>query len=217
MERLLVLKQNLEEFLHRWSGTILGLAALYLAGALLGALAVGAVGSPDRVELSRYLTTVLKWVRPEAVQGVAGALFWRSLTGNLQILLFLWLAGLSLIGILGIWGLSLLRGFLTGFTMAFLAAQYGTTGFWLALAGHLPGLLLQVPGLILGGTAGIAFALSLLRAWREGRRPASFYPVIGAYTVTLLVLGSGLLFSSLLEAFLAPRLIELVLARLPLY
>jgi stage II sporulation protein M len=216
MERLLVLKQNLDEFLRRWSGTILGLSALYLAGAILGALAVSAVGSQDRVELSRYLTTVLNWTHPEAVQGAVGALFWRSLQGNLQILLFLWLAGLSLIGILGVWGLSLLRGFLTGFTMAFLAAQFGTTGFWLALAGLLPGLLLQVPGLILGGTAAVAFALSLLRAWREGRRPASFYPVIGAYSITLLILGSGLLFSSLLEAFLAPRLIGLVLAHVPI-
>lgn len=186
----------------------MGLAFLYLGGVLLGALAVAALSQQDQAELNQYMKTVLDL---SADGGSTGALLWRSLVGNLQILLFIWLAGLSIIGVLGIWGLTLWRGFTAGFTLAFLAAQFGRTGLWIALGGLVPGLLLQVPGLILGGTAGVAFARSMLRAWREGRRPASFYPLVGAYTVTLLLMGSGLLFASLVDGALAPKLVAQIL------
>lgn len=188
----------------------MGLAFLYLGGVLLGALAVAALSQQDQAELNQYMKTVLDL---SADGGSTGALLWRSLVGNLQILLFIWLAGLSIIGVLGIWGLTLWRGFTAGFTLAFLAAQFGRTGLWIALGGLVPGLLLQVPGLILGGTAGVAFARSMLRAWREGRRPASFYPLVGAYTVTLLLMGSGLLFASLIDGALAPKLVAQILTQ----
>jgi stage II sporulation protein M len=211
--RLQAWKGTLLEFVDRWSGTILGLSCLYLGGVLLGALAVAALTQQDQVELKRYMLTVTDL----ALSGVSGgALFWRSLASNLQILLFIWLAGLSLIGIVGIWGLAVLRGFITGFTLAFMAAQFGVPGLWMALVGMLPGLLFHVPGLILGGTAGVAFGLSMIRAWRERRRPAALYPVIAAYTISLLLLGSGLPFASLVDGFLAPRLVARVLAHQPL-
>lgn len=196
------------EFIDRWSGTILGLSCLYLGGVLLGALAVAALSTQDQAELHTYMKTLLNI----GIEGSTGTLLWRSLLVNLQILLFIWLAGLSIIGIVGIWGLTLWRGYMAGFTLAFLAAQFGKTGLWIALGGLLPGLLLQVPGLILGGTAGIAFARSMIKAWREGRRPASFYPVVGAYTVTLLLMGSGLLLACLVDGALAPKLVAQIWA-----
>lgn len=194
------------EFIDRWSGTILGLSCLYLGGVLVGALAVAALGTQDQAALHTYVSTVLNL----GIHGSTGSLLWHSLQINLQILFFIWLAGLSIIGIVGIWGLTIWRGFQAGFTLAFLAAQFGKTGLWLALGGLLPGLLFQVPGLILGGTAGVAFARSMIRAWREGRRPASFYPVVGAYTLTLLLMGSGLLFASVVDGALVPRFITLI-------
>lgn len=201
--RLAAWRATMLEFIDRWSGTIMGLSGLYLGGVLLGALAVAALSQQDQAELHTYVKTMLNI----GIEGSVGALIWHSLLINLQILLFIWLAGLSIIGIVGIWGLTIWRGFNAGFTLAFLAAQFGKTGLWIALGGLLPGLLLQVPGLILGGTAGVAFARSMIRAWREGRRPASFYPVVGAYTVTLLLMGSGLLLASLVEGALAPKLV----------
>lgn len=206
-------KGTLLEFLDRWSGTILGLSCLYLGGVLLGALAVAALGRQDQVELSQYMLTITGLTKSGLS---AGELFRQSLVANLQLLLFIWLAGLSLIGIIGIWGLAALRGFFAGFTLAFLAAQFGADGLWLALGGMLPGLLFQVPGLILGGTAGVAFALSMMRAWRERRRPAAFYPVVAAYTVTLLVMGSGLLFASVMDGLVTPKLIGQILVNHPL-
>lgn len=196
------------EFIDRWSGTILGLSCLYLGGVLLGALAVAALSTQDQSELQTYMRTLLNL----GVSGSTGSLLWRSLLVNLQILFFIWLAGLSIIGIVGIWGLTAWQGYQTGFALAFLAAQFGKTGLWIALGGLLPGRLLQVPGLVLGGTAGIAFARSMIKAWREGRRPASFYPVVGAYTITLLLMGSGLLLAPLIEGGLAPKLVAQVWA-----
>jgi stage II sporulation protein M len=197
------------EFIDRWSGTILGLSALYLAGVLLGALAVAALSQQDQAELHTFMITMLNL--SQAGDG-GGALLWPAVQANLQMLFFIWLAGLSIIGVVGIWGLMVWRGFIVGFTLAFLAAQFGANGLWIALAGLLPGLLLQVPGLILGGTAGVAFSLSMIKAWREGRRPASFYPVVGAYTITLLVMGSGLLLAGLVQGGLVPHWVSQVMA-----
>lgn len=201
-------RRNLEEFLTRHSGPALLLCALFVVGIIFGALAVRSLDTQDKLDLVRYLSSVTPALeRPD--DGAGALLLKRQLWGKAKLVALLWVSGISLVGALGVMLLSLLRGFLTGFVVAFLAAEMGLPGVLLALAGHVPQSLLEVPAIILGGTASVAFSLQVVRSWRERRRVPHFYRALASYTGTLLVMGALLVGASLVESYLSPALIRL--------
>jgi stage II sporulation protein M len=107
------------------------------------------------------------------------------------------------------------RGFVSGFTVAFLAAEMGGRGVLLAAAGHLPQSLLEVPALILAAAASVAFAQEVIGSWRARRRLTGFYEALAGYTGTLLSAGVLLVLSCLVEGYLTPLLVRAVSTLLP--
>ena len=131
-----------------------------------------------------------------------------ALLRSLKYLVLLWVLGISLVGVLGVAALALLRGFVSGFTVGFLAAELGWRGIALAVAGHLPQSLLEVPALVIGGTAAVAFSLQVIRSWSERRRVPQFYPALARLTGTLLATGLVLVVAGLVESYLSPALVR---------
>jgi stage II sporulation protein M len=204
-------RRNLEDFLRRHSGEVLLLAALFVIGVIFGALAVSSIEARDRLELGGYLSGNLQrlMMPPE---GTGGILFRQGLWGKLKLLALLWALGISLVGVIGVMLLVFLEGLLTGFVVGFVAAEMGGTGILLAIAGHLPQRLLEVPAIIVAGTASVAFSLQVIRSWRERRRVRNFYPALTAFTGTLLAMGVLLVLSSLVESYVSPALVRFVLS-----
>jgi GMP synthase-like glutamine amidotransferase len=100
-------------------------------------------------------------------------------------------------------------GYVTGFVVSFLVAEMGGAGLALAIAGHLPQNLLQVPALVVAGTAAVAFSMQVVRSWRERRRVPNFYPALARFTGTLLAAGLVLVLAALVESYLTPALVRL--------
>lgn len=201
--------RNLEAFLHRHRGPVLMLSAIFVFGVIFGGLAVSSLDPRNKQELVTYLSGTIE--RMAAPPDGAGTMILKLvLPTKLKLLALLWVFGISVVGMLGVMVLTLLRGFLTGFVVALLAAEMGGRGVLLAAAGHLPQSLIEVPALIIAGTASVAFSLQLVRSWREGRRVRNFYPALAAYTGTLLTMGLVLIGTSLVESYLSPVLSRFV-------
>jgi stage II sporulation protein M len=204
-------RRNLEDFLRRHSGPALLLATLFVVGVIFGALAVHSIEARDRLELVSYLSSNLqRLVTPP--EGTGGVLFRQGLWGKLKLLALLWVLGISLVGVVGVMLLVFLEGLLSGFVVGFVAAEMGGTGILLAIAGHLPQRLLEVPAIIVAGTASVAFSLQVIRSWRQRRRVRNFYPALAAFTGTLLAMGVLLVLSSLVESYVSPALVRFVLS-----
>lgn len=202
-------RRNLERYIENHRGIVMLLGALFVIGLVFGALAVRSLDPRDRSELVHYLSGTIPSLQ-NLPPGGGGVLLKAALLRNLKIMATLWVLGISLVGIFGVMVVALLRGLVTGFVVAFLAAELGLRGVLLAAVGHLPQSLIEVPALILGGAASVAFSLQVVRSWRERRRVPNFYPTLAAFSGRLLVMGLALLAASLVESYLSPSLVRLV-------
>ncbi|HEY8347818.1 MAG TPA: stage II sporulation protein M [Symbiobacteriaceae bacterium] len=207
-------RDDLEIFLLQHRGPVVLLAAVFLVGVVFGALAVRSLDSGDKLELVTALTSAVQGLR-EAPPGMGWLLLKRSLLGKLKLLALLWVLGLSVVGAAGVLVVALVRGLISGFVVGFLTAEMGGAGLVLALLAHLPQSLLEVPALLVGGTASIVFSLQVIRSWRRGRRLSHFYSALSAFTGTLGLMGLVMLAAGLLESYLSPALVRLVLPWIP--
>lgn len=204
-------RRTLEDFLRRHSGPVMLLSALFVIGVIFGALAVRSVEAKDRLEVASYLSGQLqRLVSPP--EGIGWTLFWREVWGKLKLLGLLWVLGISVVGALGVMVLAFLEGIVSGFVVGFMAAEMGGKGILLAMAGHLPQRLLEVPALLIAGTASVAFSTQVVRSWRARRRVPNFYPALASFTGTLLAMGLVLVAASVVEAFLSPVFLRIVLS-----
>jgi stage II sporulation protein M len=206
-----LLRRNMrtaEDYLRRHAGTVLLIGCLFVIGVVFGALAVRSLSPRDRAEQASYLSeTIGRAVKPS--QGEGGLLLKASLLRSGKYLALLWICGISLVGMVVVMGGALVLGYVTGFTVSFLVAEMGGAGLALAIAGHLPQNLLQVPALVVAGTAAVAFSLQVVRSWRERRRVPNFYPALARFTGTLLAAGLVLVLAALVESYLSPALVRL--------
>lgn len=204
---------QVEEFLARHTGAILLLSALFVIGVIFGALAVRSLEARDRLELVAYLSHAVKGLE-NATPGTGSMLLKGSILAKLKLLALLWVLGISVVGIFGVMLLTLLRGLLTGFAVAFLTAEMGARGVGIVIAGHLPQSLLEVPAILLAGTASVGFSLQVLQSWQERRRVPQFYRALSTYTGTICLMGLLLVGASLVECYLSPALVRWMVALL---
>jgi stage II sporulation protein M len=196
-----------EEFVERHKGVLWLVGSFFVIGVVFGALAVRSVGPQDRSEIVSYLGDALKGLSP-APPGESGLLLRAALLRSLKQLAFLWVLGISLVGLPLTLVLAVVRGFVTGFTVAYMASELGWKGVGVAAAGHLPQGLLEVPALICAGAASVAFSLQVIRSWVERRRVANFYPALLRFTGTLVATWLVLLAAALVESYLTPVLVR---------
>jgi stage II sporulation protein M len=136
---------------------------------------------------------------------VAGPRLMRLATWqNLKALVVFWLIGASLVGIPVVCLLLVLRGFVVGFTVAFLAQELGAKGFWLSLLGVVPANLVILPAFLVVAVASFTLAGQVAR----GRRSAALLSrAYGAYALTGGVALLLVLLGSVFEAYVSPGLL----------
>jgi len=207
-------RRNLEELLIRQSGLVLLQASLFVIGLVFGSLALRSLDAAVRLDLTRMLSDSVR-VLQAGPQPAAGVLLREALLRQALQLSLMWVLAITLVGALAVLLLPLVRGFISGFTVAYLTAELGGKGILLAAAGHLPQSLLEVPGLVLAASASVAFSLEVATSWRTRRRLSGFYAALADYSNTLLSAGLLLLGAGLVEGFVTPILVRLAAGSLP--
>lgn len=203
-------QEGLSSYVERNAAVVMLLSSLFVVGVVFGALAVGGLPGVEKLQLASEVLDAARARESGSGQGFGPITFSQSFATQLRMLALFWVLGISVVGSLGVIVIAFLRGFLTGFVVGFLAAEMGWRGVLLAVAGHLPQSLLQVPALLLAGTASIGFSRLVLRAWRERRRMYHFYQTLWQYTTVFILAALAMAGASLLESKLAPSLIALV-------
>lgn len=207
-------RRQWDELLREHGSTALLLVTLFLMGMIFGALALRTLDSTARLNLVSYLGDAFGALTRQGSPG-SWPLFWEALWGKVKLLGLFWLLSVSLVGALGVLLLTAWRGFLSGFVVAFLAAELGGRGLLVAAAGHLPQTLLEVPAILLGGTAAVAFAVETMRTWGERGRLPYFYENLVTFTGRLLTTGLLLVAAAVAEGYLAPALVRAIAINLP--
>ncbi|MDN5348140.1 MAG: stage sporulation protein [Clostridia bacterium] len=188
-------------------GLYLLVGFFFLAGIAGGAFTVWLVKPNQEAALAAYLNTVLEQLgvaRPDAYLSLNQAF----LAGLKEIGLF-WFFGLtSFMGLPLIAGFLFFKGFALGFTVGFLVQERSWQGVALSFFSVLPPNLIAVPALFLAGVLAISFSLELIRS-HPGR--VGIWRRFTAYTFIMSLLGLALMAGGLLEAFLSPAMVKIVL------
>ncbi|MGB9826737.1 MAG: stage II sporulation protein M, partial [Desulfofundulus sp.] len=137
-----------------------------------------------------------------------GRVAWEAMYGKMLIMVTLYVLGLTFMGIPVILVMVFLKGFVMGFTVAFLNYDLAWRGLLLVLACIIPQNLLYLPALLAGSVASLSFAIVLFP------RPSSTWSKIwgsfARYTGVMLVALTVAVGAGLVEAFVTPWLTRMV-------
>lgn len=138
----------------------------------------------------------------------SSAVFRQSAVNNLQIVLMVWVLGITIIGIPIVLLLVSLKGFIMGFSVGFLAEEMGMRGLLFSLVGILPQNLLVVPCIVAAGVISVAFSLALIKR-KKARHKKSIASEFIAYSASMAVIILVMLAGALIEGYVSPALMKL--------
>ena len=194
-------------YLRRRSATYVFLLVVLIMGSVSGAFAVKTLSPEQNDDLTSYIHTFFQaFPMVQPVDSLANVRL--AFLGNIaKTVGLMWLLGLSVLGAPFILALLFLRGFVLGFTVAFMVKEMVFRGIALAIASVIPHNLLMVPAIILAGGASFSFSWAALQTLL-GRRDINMYRNF-LNTTLLVLLASGLMgAAALIETYVTPVLIE---------
>lgn len=184
------------------------ITGLFLMGVVFGAVVVNSLSYESKNDLYNYLTHFFH----ELADGTIAeprTMMRESLMNYMQYLGFIWILGLSIIGLPLIFILVFLKGIVLGFTVGFLVNQMGFHGFIVSLAGVFPQNLLIIPIYIVTGTVAVAFSLKMFRQLLMKTKKQPLFPQFIKYGLYMLAVIGLLFIVSCYEAYLSPSIIRL--------
>lgn len=143
---------------------VLGVFAL---GVVLGAMGVHGLPGQEVDKMSEYLNSFLSSAGDLEVDGTSALL--NSLYDHTVVIVFLYLLGITVIGIPVILAFILMRGFILGFALYFLIAEMSAHGLLLSMVSIVPQNLIFVPALLVGGITSLWFSLLMVNRFMDSR------------------------------------------------
>lgn len=197
------IKQHLKE--NRWQYAILIL--LLLLGIIIGHYQVVYLETGVRSNLRDMIDNYLRLQQADLNSGftILKSIFFNQA----KTVLLIWFLGLTVIGWPLILALVFVRGLSLGFTISFLIREKAGAGIIMTLLSILPQNLVYMPLIIFWSVMAMNFSIYLLRGRDDARMSRGRSLVI--YTSLLLICILVVLAGSLVEAYLSPWLLSLIL------
>lgn len=204
----------LSGYFRRRTAIYLCVAIVFAMGAGFGGLAVGHVDEADRSALALHVQGLLAARGAQAMAPARDVLRQALVEQVLKTAGLMGLLGLSVLGAPLVLGVVFLRGFVLGFTAAFLVDRMMLRGVVLAAAALLPHNVLAVPAVLLAGATALSFSVAAARVLL-GRRDIPLHHHFFNTVLLLLASGGMLVAATFLEAYVTPVLMDAVVRLLP--
>ena len=134
-------------------------------------------------------------------------MFRESYFSQLKYIGFIWILGISIIG-LPLILFYYLQKVVVGFTVGFLVSQHGWNGLLLAFVSVLPQNLIIIPVFLVMTTIAASFSLRMIRHQFIRKITEPLLPLLIRYTCFFLVIGAVLALASSVEAYASPVLMK---------
>ena len=197
------IKQHINE--NRWQYSTL--AVLFLLGIILGNYQTSYLEAGVK---SHLLEMIDNYLRGEQADSLSSLNIWAGVFINqIKTLLIIWFLGLTVIGLPLILAIIFVRGFSLGFTIGFLVHEKAGAGILITLLSIVPQNLVYIPLLIVWSVVAMNFSIYLVRG--RTTMNLSLGRAFVVYTSLLIICCVVLLAGSLIEAYLSPWLLSLLL------
>ncbi|AIK40321.1 stage II sporulation protein M [Bacillus pseudomycoides] len=182
-------------------------SVLLLMGVVFGAILVNSLQVNQKQDLSFYLNRFFGQVS-KGEFAIASEMFRESYFSQLKYIGFIWLLGISIIGLPLIFILLFLKGVVVGFTVGFLVSQHGWNGLLLAFVSVLPQNLIIIPAFLVMTTVAASFSLRMIRHQFIRKINEPLLPMLIRYTCFFLIIGVILAIASSIEVYASPVLMK---------
>lgn len=194
-----IVRNGIRQHLHLWTF----LAGVTLCGLVFGGVVAGQLGQADKLVLGNALEHLFVAIRSH--QLASGRTLWmQRLISDGVMLGFIWLFGVSVIGIPFVVGAIFLRAFSVGFAVGYTTLQFGWKGLVLSGIGIFLHQLITFLTLFVAAVAAIRFSQRILAQ----SLPISHLSMhFLRYTGTFVLCGGGLMLGAFVQAFIVPDLL----------
>ena len=183
------------------------IVVVFILGISFGAIAVKTVDYSTKQNLFNYFNDFMQGYNE--IEYDRGSLVSESIKFNLFNIFMIWAFGISVIMIPLITLLIFFKGFVLGFTVGFLVSEYSLKGIVLAISAVFFQNVLIIPSYIMAAVMAVSFSIRIIKYYRN-RAKLSFEDFL-AYTLEMIMLALITLGGALLETYISPLLLKLVL------
>lgn len=170
-----------------------------------GVLLINNIGSQEQEEISNYITNFVDATKQEASVDYT-KLFINSVKNNLWLALWIWFAGMTVIGIFVVYGVVCFRGFVLGYSISSIIATLGVkSGGIFILSSMLLQNLVFIPILFALAMSGIRLSKSIIK----DRRRENIKLEILRHTIFSAGLSVMLILASFVETYVSTNIFML--------
>lgn len=186
---------------------------LFVMGVVFGALLVNALTPQQKQDVGQYVNAFLAEASAsgsaasEEIGSSTAGRVWETFGAHARWVFFIWILGLSVVGVPLILLLDFLKGVLIGFTVGYLAGHWSWNGVLFAMLSVAPQNLIAVPAILIASVAAVSFSMALVRSRLASRGRTMKQPLV-SFTLTTMLLAGFMLAVSLFETYVSPVLLE---------
>lgn len=184
------------------------LSTIILIGIISGLIFIFFISKEDKSLVKTELDAFFHYIKQNQIEYVPNLI--NSILSNLSYLVIIWILGISIVGIPIIIFILFLKGFIFGFSFSSIIANYGFNGILLAIVNQLPHNLFLLIIFLLISFYAINFSTRLFRILFL-KENINLAPYFKRYNQVAIICVIGVIICSLLETFLAPFLMEMLL------
>lgn len=183
----------------------------FCIGIVLGICTIKYMGSTAQSELTNYFTSFLKSMEGNNVE--YNKILIDIIKNNIILIGLICLLAFTIIGGPIILLIDLIKGFTLGYTFAFLLTTFDGGGIWLSIGAVLPHNIFYIPAFV--GISGLASEISFSKIKDKfvgkGNNKQNKLNELGIKVLAFMMI---LIIGFLIEAYVTPRIIALILQSL---
>lgn len=175
--------------------------AFFIGGILLGVILAKALNDVEKLELAGYISENLKKMKGLSIYQTD--YFINNYLAQIKTVIVIWICGFFAYGFYVSYGAIALRGFMYGFTAAFLTENFGFSGFIFGLLSYIPHNIVYLPALYLLVRIGARNSRLIKKQGNVNQMPRN---LMVEYILLFVVVLATFLLGALIETYVTPRL-----------
>lgn len=182
------------------------ISILLVIGLICGSFFITIISSSDKKIVLETITNYFNKIKTTKIDYLYT--FGTSIGANLLYALFIWLLGISIIGIPIILFLIFIKSFILGFSISSIICQYKLSGTLLSLSYIFPHHILNIINICFVAMYALKVSLSLVKLI-SSKKQINLKIIIRKYIGVLIITIILCVISSIIETFITPYFIKL--------
>lgn len=202
---------GINESVKENKGIFLCVLLFFLIGLVLGSYTVLYMSEIDKKELASYYSNFLGVLKNNPIN--YKGIFFDSIKNNLIFIVIIALLGFTIIGTPFILIMDLIKGYILGFTFSMMVAMLGNKGIVMVFIALVPQNIIFITCIFLASIISLKYSVTRLKGKISSKTGISSDFSL-EYMKSYIFIGIMLVFGVLIEGYISPNLIKLVITKL---